>query len=640
MDQLKRSAGSDSILSSDLPDSMPNIQLGTKSLRHKLDSAVRSGTLNLSAMSLKELPNEVLTIYDPNQGSSVSWAEAVDLKKVMLADNHLTSLPEAAFPDWTEQEMMDDEEKSNQFFGLEVLDLRGNTFSTLPLGIRKLRQLKVLNLSNNSFEKSVLDAIADLNGLRELYLAKNKLKGALPKSISHLKDLQTLDVSNNKIDSLPSALSECVNLQKLNVSKNKLRSLDTSTLPTNSLIELDVSDASLSSIMVSEGCQHFPKLRNLNVAHNSLQGLGEQLLQLPALQVFDLKANRFTTGLDLSTCLSLITINASDNNLQQIPEALYDLKSLRNVDFSNNNIKSFKSDLFRLENLKSFLIAGNPLREKRYLNMDVDDMKLDFEKKNEVAMPEDTLSEEQSDPLVAHVGELHQSLFCPNARVLDLSSKNLPEISPDQVDLTKIIQTIKLANNNLIEFPIELLSHSCIQANLRSLDLSHNPKLHSTKYLQKEIILPKLQSLHIVSTGLATLSPLTMFLQAPELKELNISCHRLTGTVPCLKKHYPALTTLLASDNWFDSISLEAVDGLEVLDVRNNEIESLPNKIGLLGNKAGSSQPGRLRSFECSGNRFRVPRLAIIEKGTESVLRDLRRMIPLVEMPEEWSVEC
>jgi hypothetical protein len=94
---------------------------------------------------------------------------------------------------------------------------------------------------------------------------------------------------------------------------------------------------------------------------------------------------------------------------------------------------------------------------------------------------------------------------------------------------------------------------------------------------------------------------------------------------------------LLATDNWFSSVDVEGVRGLEVLDIRNNEIEMLPTRIGLLGNKPGSvKERGKLRSLEVSGNRFRVPRLAVVEKGTDAVLKDLRRMITVDEVPEEW----
>ena len=110
----------------------------------------------------------------------------------------------------------------------------------------------------------------------------------------------------------------------------------------------------------------------------------------------------------------------------------------------------------------------------------------------------------------------------------------------------------------------------------------------------------------------------------------------MSGHVPWVKAWFPSCTSLLASDNWFNSVDVEAVRGLEVLDVRNNQIEELPRRIGLLGNHAGKSEPGRLRVFECGGNAFRVPRIMVIEKGTEAVLKDLRRMVDTKDVPEEW----
>jgi Leucine-rich repeat (LRR) protein len=187
--------------------------------------------------------------------------------------------------------------------------------------------------------------------------------------------------------------------------------------------------------------------------------------------------------------------------------------------------------------------------------------------------------------------------------------------------------------------PTELLSHPALKWSLRFLDISHNPQLHPTDYLVEDLFLPALQSLYVVSTGLTSLDGLTSHLKAPALKELNISCHRLEGHVPWIRAWFPSCTNLLASDNWFSSIDVEAARGLEVLDIRNNQIEELPRAIGLLGNHVGKTEAGRLRSFECGGNKFRVPRIVVLEKGTEAVLKDLRRMVSEADIPKEWKDE-
>ncbi|KAA8576860.1 hypothetical protein EYC84_006904 [Monilinia fructicola] len=73
----------------------------------------------------------------------------------------------------------------------------------------------------------------------------------------------------------------------------------------------------------------------------------------------------------------------------------------------------------------------------------------------------------------------------------------------------------------------------------------------------------------------------------------------------------------------------EAVRGLRLLDCSSNEINSLNSRIGLLGG------PDGLHTLDVSGNRFRVPKYTILEKGTEATLAWLRDRIPSTEVPVE-----
>jgi len=623
----------------------PTISMDSQSLKKKILGAVTTGVLNLSAMSLRQMPEGMLTMYDFKelQDSGITWSEAVDLQKLVLADNEIEILPDAAFPDWSEEDMLADAERSNPFAGLNVLDVHGNNLRSVPVGFRRLQQLRVLNLSNNNLDLAVFNTICDLTNLQELRLAKNGLGGGLPSKMGNMRALQILDLSDNQLDELPASMMDMRCLQKLLLSGNRFSSLSLHLLPAESLLDLDVSKNMLDGTFAAEtDLGAFQKLRSLNVAFNSLKRVCTDAFNLPSLQTLAIHNNGITALPHLATCSQLTTLTVSENALASIPESFYGLRSLRNADLSGNSIKTIEPDIVNMESLSALNLAGNPLREKRYLTMDVDDIKTHFARKAapvEGASVSSTNSASASGQNASHGGandSAEAQLYQPRGGILDLSSRNLSSLGPSSVELTAPVHTIRLANNDFTALPIELLMHPSVRWSLKSLDMSHNPFLDPTDYLTSEIHLPLLQSLYIVSTGLTTLDTLTTYLKAPELRELNISCHRMTGHVPWVRACYPALTILLASDNWFESIDVEAVRGLEVLDIRNNEVEVLPPAIGLLGNHAGKTQAGRLRSLECSGNKFRVPRLMVLEKGTEATLRDLRRMIPTEDVPEEW----
>lgn len=603
-------------------------------LKKRLEGAVASGNLNLAAMGFEQIPSEVLKMYDTT--TSISWAEMVDLTKFNMADNKIAEVTADVFPDWSAEEMYDDDEKTNQFAGLETLDLHHNLLHTMPIGLRRMERLTTLNLSGNRLSNQVLTVIWQIPNLQSLNLARNQLTGAINISTMITAQLRSLDLHHNELTEIQLTAGQVSTLQKLDVSSNQLCSFPWAELAGCELFELNVASNRLIGL-VFEGVTHgYSTLARLDFSHNSFDGFADGASSLTGLQSVTGQNNSIQELPNMDKWQDLTTLQLSENKLTVLHASLYSLPKLKNLDLSQNNIRSIDSQVGAMESLTSVALAGNPLRERKYLTMSTDDLKQDLQRR---------------------LGEGKASLYTPIGKadphdggydykvlngVLDLSSSNLSSIDVKRINFrndSQPVHTLRLTNNDFTTFPTELLSHSSIKASLRSLDLSHNPHLDPIEYLTSAIDLPSLQSLYLVSTGLTSLDALMQKLVAPELNELNISCHRLTGGIPAIRRSFPECTTLLACDNWFSSVDVEHVAGLEVLDIRNNQIERLPPGIGLLGNHSGKREAGRLRVFESSGNIFRVPRLGVVEKGTEAVLKDLRRMVPEKEVPDTWRGE-
>ncbi|KAJ4512266.1 hypothetical protein HRR78_008568 [Exophiala dermatitidis] len=600
-------------------------------LRTRIQQAATTGKLDIVGMNLKRLPAEVKDMYNA-ENSTINWSEMVDLVRLVAADNEIEELEDHFFPDYTAAELEDDDEKSNQFGGLETIDLHRNKLQQLPIGIRRLERLQTLNLNSNRFTNDVIDIVSQIPGLRELRLGENVLNGALNLRAGRFEHLQVLDLHSNRIERIDEeGLARLKNLKVLDISHNKLTTLPWDILSTLPLTELNGSKNQLSGTLFG-GQTSLHALRRLDVSYNRLDGVSDVELDLPELRSLVLDGNKITRLPDLTKCKELQILRAAENQLEDIPPSLVHLQTLKSGDFSHNNIRLVDTGIARLANLSSLNLAANPLRERKYLTMTTMELKNDLERK---------LASDQTDSeaLRPQNGVSGTHRYQPAGGILDLSSQSLTVVQLQEVDLSHTdvpIHTLKLSNNDLSEFPVTLLSHPALKYSLRSLDLSHNP-LQSINYLGCELFLPNLKSLFIVSTGLTSLDALTTHLKAPCLTELNISCHRLTGKVPWVRAWWPSCHTLLATDNWFTSVEVEGVRGLEVLDIRNNEIDSLPPKLGLLGNLPGTTNSGgKLRVLEVSGNKFRVPRQSVIEKGSEAILRDLRRMIPEQEVPDEW----
>ena len=81
-------------------------------------------------------------------GKSVDSRHAT---RLVAADNEFEAISDDIFPDIDNDAVFlddDDEEaaKGLQFRGLEVLDLHNNLLPTVPLGLRRLERLTVINL--------------------------------------------------------------------------------------------------------------------------------------------------------------------------------------------------------------------------------------------------------------------------------------------------------------------------------------------------------------------------------------------------------------------------------------------------------------------------------------------------------------
>lgn len=118
-------------------------------VKSRVTTARASGRLDIAALGLKEIPKEVLDMYNLESIGKYdgSWAESVDLTRFVAADNEMEMIDDSVFPDIDPEELAEDEDaQGNIFAGLETLDLHGNVLIALPAGLRRLTLLTSLNL--------------------------------------------------------------------------------------------------------------------------------------------------------------------------------------------------------------------------------------------------------------------------------------------------------------------------------------------------------------------------------------------------------------------------------------------------------------------------------------------------------------
>lgn len=605
-------------------------------LRKRVTSARADGRLNIAAMGLKDMPSEVLNMYnsdmvDPSDGA---WYESVDLVRLAAADNEFEMLSEEQFPDVVAgpDSAMDDDFQGMLFAGLDTIDLHGNHLQLLPLGLRRLEHLTTLNLSKNKLGNTSLDVITQVGSLRELRLADNGFDGMLTPRLSNLKKLEIIDVSNNAITTLPPNSDEISKLRILNVAGNKLSALPFELLVSLPLIDIDASRNRLGGALFPACVPGLPGLKHLDVASNALTSIAESgAIELPSLQSLNVTENRLVQLPNMLGWAELLTLTTTGNRLTSLPENIVSLNKLKSVDFSRNDIKKLDERLGLMNALTTIRVANNPLRERKFLTMDTDTLKSELRSRllpeeSSESVGSDLMSSQTSGPAAGIDTAVSKAWRINPGGVVDRSSANLESIEPADFDSfiqENDVRTLVLHHNLFTQFPqaIELMGSS-----LRILDLSRNKFSGGSCYILTDLSLPNLRSLNLSNNAITSLSPVLDLLSAPQLSEINVSRNRLTS-LPIIRTSFPALVTVYASQNGISELKVESVKGLQVLDVSGNAISHLDPKLGLLGSKG-------LSTLIIEANTFRVPRREVVDKGTEAVLAWLEGRIPEQEMQD------
>ncbi|GJP72571.1 hypothetical protein CLOP_g3288 [Closterium sp. NIES-67] len=106
---------------------------------------------------------------------------------------------------------------------LQSLYLNDNFLNgSIPSSINRLRQLDDLQLQNNRLTGPI-DSVATLNNLRSLQVANNDLSGTIPATIGGMLQLEILDMSGNRLSGeIPEDFTGLIKLTVLNLRENQL----------------------------------------------------------------------------------------------------------------------------------------------------------------------------------------------------------------------------------------------------------------------------------------------------------------------------------------------------------------------------------------------------------------------------------
>ncbi|XP_047409358.1 leucine-rich repeat-containing protein 18 isoform X1 [Sciurus carolinensis] len=152
------------------------------------------------------------------------------------------------------------------FDGKRRLDLSKMGITTFPRSILRLNDVEELDLSRNMIRR-IPESISKFQNLRWLDLHSNYID-KLPESIGQMTTLLYLNISNNKLttNGLPVELNQLKNIRTVNLGLNHLDSVPTTLGALKELHEVGLNDNLLKTIPAS--ISKLPKLKKLNTKRN------------------------------------------------------------------------------------------------------------------------------------------------------------------------------------------------------------------------------------------------------------------------------------------------------------------------------------------------------------------------------------
>ncbi|KAF3434343.1 hypothetical protein FNV43_RR25446 [Rhamnella rubrinervis] len=412
-----------------------------------------------------------------------------------------------------------------------------------------LHHLRSLDLSFNNFSGSQISAnFGRFTSMRHLDLSYSSFDGQVPREISYLSQLLSLDLSENYGLKLETWSLQRITANQTNLKKLRLGSVYMSFVQTQSLMNLSSS------------------LTSLDLSGSGLKGkFPEKIFLSPNLQVLRLSYNKNLTGLASNQFIgtiqefryaSLSYLYLEGNKLHgPIPISVFQQQNLMSLDLSQNNLSGAVG-----------LDQFSKLKNLWYLSLSYNKLSLSFNNFDNYTLP--------------------------NLAFLELSSCNISEF-PYFLRASEYLLRLDLSRNKIQGNIPKWLWNVGVDT-LGYLNLSHNlltghvPEQLPWKYLDTLDLRSNLIQGHLPippSTSIYFISSNQLFGQIPSsicalayIEVLDLSHNTLNGSIP---------------------LCLGNLSYLSVLDLRMNMFDgTIPTTF---------SKGNTLRNIDLNGNRLKGP---------------------------------
>ena len=255
---------------------------------------------------------------------------------------------------------------------LRVLELTNNSFNyEIPPEIGHLRRLQMLFLSYNSLTGEIPTNISRCSNLMYIYLSWNRLVGKIPAELGSLSKLQYLFIHANSLSGgIPQSFGNLSSLERLSATQNNIVGIIPDSLfELKTLTHVALNGNGLSGT-IPLSLSNLSSLVSFDVSYNRLHGnlTSNFRITFPNLQHLGLSHNRFTGSIpiSLSNASNLEYFSSNYNNLTGKVPSLEKLPRLQFFSVTTNNLGygeledlGFMSSLTNVSNLEVLALNDN-----------------------------------------------------------------------------------------------------------------------------------------------------------------------------------------------------------------------------------------------------------------------------------------
>ncbi|XP_031498023.1 receptor-like protein 9DC3 [Nymphaea colorata] len=346
----------------------------------------------------------------------------------------------------------------------EAVNINGSRNFDLPLMFNTSLSLYV---SNNNIKGTIPSALfCNLLFLKHLHLSKNNLTGTIPDCLANLTGLDELDLSKNKLQG-QRLICGSQSLSLIELSGNQFTGEMTRLLyncSSNNMRVLDLSNNRLTGRFPDNWPTAFDELAVLDLSNNQLQGPIPEVYcnsSTPALQVLNLNDNKLVGRIprNLSMCSELTVINLGNNELSDVfPFWLGHLDYLRVLALHSNKFHGTVSSSFSIKMFPSLLIldiSRNQLKG-HLLSILFQNFSSLMRKETNVGSKDPSYrsySTYQQPLLLTIKGQSRVWKMITILTSIDLSNNLFTERIPEEIGALEELYSLNLSRNNL-EGPI------------------------------------------------------------------------------------------------------------------------------------------------------------------------------------------